>query len=189
MKKVVMLAVVLSSALTGNYALSAEAKKEFYLLASYGKADAEEDDFDGNDSAFKIGAGMVLKDHIAVEAYYADYGEPDDSFPTNIVGVDLEASTQISAFVLQGVGTYALTNEFDVFGRVGFAKWTAETELRIPEAQFKESDDDDGFDLIYGLGAAYKLSPQISVRAEWERSEFDDLEVTMYSAGITYKLQ
>jgi opacity protein-like surface antigen len=103
--------------------------------------------------------------------------------------VDIEASTSISAFVLQGVGSYPLNDEFDVLGRVGFAKWSSEAQARIPEVQFKQSDDDDGFDLIYGLGAAYKFSPQMSVRVEWERSEFDDLKVNMYSAGVTYKLQ
>jgi hypothetical protein len=89
-----------------------------YLGASVGQANLEVDDlaglsaadFDGEDTAFKLIAGIRPLDWLAVEAAYVDFGEPDD----DVLGERFEAEADgVSAF---GVGFLAV-GPVDLFGK------------------------------------------------------------------------
>ena len=45
---------------------------------------------------------------------------------------------------------------------------------------------DDGTDVVYGLGAAYNITQNLSVRGEWERYDFDGDDVDLLSVGLAW---
>ena len=95
-----------------------------YLGGSVGQVNLEVDDlaglsaadFNGEDTSFKVIAGIRPLDWLAVEAAYVDFGQPDDT----VLGDRFEAEGDgISAF---GIGFLAL-GPVDLFGKLGLIDW------------------------------------------------------------------
>lgn len=134
-----------------------------YLGFSIGSAD--DDVLDESDTGYKILGGFNANNNIGFEIAFVDLG----SYVNDLLdqyGVAFEV-----------VGYLPVANNFDLFGKLGIFSWTVEVGAA----------DDDGTDLTYGFGGAFRASPQISVRAEWER--FTDIsggDVDLLSAGVTY---
>jgi Outer membrane protein beta-barrel domain len=148
----------------------------FYLGGSIGQANIEVDDvtfsgedFDADDTGYKLIAGIRPLDWLGVEASYVNFGEPDDT----LAGTNLEVEGDgISAFA---VGFLA-TGPVDLFAKVGLLSW----DSRI--VGFNE----DGTDLAYGVGAQLRLLG-LGVRAEYEIFDVDDVDdLNMISIGVTY---
>ena len=173
MRKAILFAVAL-------FALpAAAADNGFYLGASVGQANLKiddltnntfnDDDFEGDDLAFKLIAGMRPLDWLGVEAAYVNFGEPEDT----VVGTKLKADGDgISAFA---VGFLA-TGPVDLFAKVGLISW---------DSKISGSFDDDGTDLAYGAGAQFRVLG-LSVRAEYEKFDISDVDLDMISVGVTY---
>jgi opacity protein-like surface antigen len=158
---------------------AAAADNGFYLGASVGQANLKiddltnntfnDDDFEGDDLAFKLIAGMRPLDWLGVEAAYVNFGEPEDT----VVGTKLKADGDgISAFA---VGFLA-TGPVDLFAKVGLISW---------DSKISGSFDDDGTDLAYGAGAQFRVLG-LSVRAEYEKFDISDVDLDMISVGVTY---
>jgi len=151
----------------------------FYLGASVGQANLKiddltngqlaDDDFDADDTAFKLIAGMRPLDWLGVEAAYVNFGEPEDT----VLGQKLKADGDgISAFA---VGFLA-TGPVDLFAKVGLISW---------DSKISGSFDDDGTDLAYGAGAQFRVLG-LSIRAEYEKFDISDVDLDMVSVGVTY---
>jgi OOP family OmpA-OmpF porin len=151
----------------------------FYLGASVGQANLKiddltngqlaDDDFDADDTAFKLIAGIRPLDWLGVEAAYVNFGEPEDT----VVGQKLKADGDgISAFA---VGFLA-TGPVDLFAKVGLISW---------DSKISGSFDDDGTDLAYGAGAQFRVLG-LSIRAEYEKFDISDVDLDMVSVGVTY---
>ena len=152
----------------------------FYLGGSIGQANLQiddltggalpDDDFDADDTAFKLIAGIRPLDWLAVEAAYVNFGEPKDE----VLGFPLEAEGDgISAFA---VGFLAV-GPVDLFAKAGLIAW----DSKIEGGAF----DDDGSDLAYGVGAQFRVLG-LSIRAEYEKFEISDVDLDMVSIGLTY---
>jgi hypothetical protein len=152
----------------------------FYLGGSVGQANLQiddltggalpDDDFDADDTAFKLIAGIRPLDWLAVEAAYVNFGEPSDE----VAGFDLEADGDgISAFA---VGFLAV-GPVDLFAKAGLIAW----DSKIEGGAF----DDDGSDLAYGVGAQFRVWG-LALRAEYEKFEISDVDLDMVSVGVTY---
>jgi hypothetical protein len=152
----------------------------FYLGGSVGQANLQiddltggalpDDDFDADDTAFKLIAGIRPLDWLAVEAAYVNFGEPSDE----VAGFDLEADGDgISAFA---VGFLAV-GPVDLFAKAGLIAW----DSKIEGGAF----DDDGSDLAYGVGAQFRVWG-LALRAEYEKFEISDVDLDMISVGVTY---
>lgn len=173
-------AIVLAAALFALPVLPAVAADNgFYLGASVGQANLKiddltndvfpDDDFSGDDLAFKLIAGMRPLDWLGVEAAYVNFGEPEDT----VVGTKLKADGDgISAFA---VGFLA-TGPVDLFAKVGLISW---------DSKISGSFDDDGTDLAYGAGAQFRVLG-LSIRAEYEKFDISDVDLDMISVGLTY---
>lgn len=148
-----------------------------YIGGSIGQSNVKVDDiagisaadFDANDTAWKLIAGIRPLDWLAVEASYVNFGEPEDT----VLGTKLKADGDgVSAFA---VGFLAL-GPVDLFGKVGLLSW----DSKIGAAS------DDGTDLAYGVGAQVRLLG-LSLRAEYEIFDASDIdELNMLSLGVTY---
>ena len=173
-------AIVLAAALFALPVLPAVAADNgFYLGASVGQANLkiddltnntfEDDDFDADDLAFKLIAGMRPLDWLGLEAAYVNFGEPEDT----VLGQKLKADGDgISAFA---VGFLA-TGPVDLFAKVGLISW---------DSKISGSFDDDGTDLAYGAGAQFRVLG-LSIRAEYEKFDISDVDLDMVSVGVTY---
>jgi opacity protein-like surface antigen len=171
---------ILSVALLALPALpAAAADNGFYLGASVGQANLKidnltnnilpDDDFDSDDTAFKLIAGMRPLDWLGVEAAYVNFGEPEDT----VVGQKLKADGDgISAFA---VG-FLPTGPVDLYAKLGLISW---------DSKISGSFDDDGTDLAYGVGAQFRLL-SLSIRAEYEKFDISDVDLDMISVGVTY---
>ena len=158
---------------------AAAADNGFYLGASVGQANLKiddltndifpDDDFDSDDTAFKLIAGIRPLDWLGVEAAYVNFGEPEDT----VLGQKLKADGDgISAFA---VG-FLPTGPVDLFAKVGLISW---------DSKISGSFDDDGTDLAYGVGAQFRVL-SLSVRAEYEKFDISDVDLDMISIGVTY---
>jgi OOP family OmpA-OmpF porin len=151
----------------------------FYLGASVGQANLKiddltdntfaDDDFDADDTGYKLIAGIRPLDWFGVEAAYVNFGKPEDT----VVGQKLKADGDgISAFA---VGFLA-TGPVDLFAKVGLISW---------DSKISGSFDDSGTDLAYGAGAQFRVL-SLSIRAEYEKFDVSDADLDMISVGVTY---
>jgi len=175
MRKAILFAVALF-ALPVLPAVAAD--NGFYLGGSVGQANLKIDDlsdgistadFDADDTAFKLIAGMRPLDWLGIEAAYVNFGEPEDT----VLGQKLKADGDgISAFA---VG-FLPTGPVDLFAKVGLISW---------DSKIGGTFDDDGTDLAYGVGAQFRVLG-LSIRAEYEKYDISDVDLDMISVGLTY---
>ena len=176
MRKAILFAAAL---LTLPVLPAVAADNGFYLGGSIGQANLKiddltnntfaNDDFDGDDMAYKLIAGIRPLDWLGVEAAYVNFGKPEDT----VLGQKLKADGDgISAFA---VGFLA-TGPVDLFAKVGLISW---------DSKISGSFDDNGSDLADGAGAPFRVLAH-SKRAENETFEVSDADLDMISVGVTY---
>jgi len=175
MRKAILFAAAL---LTLPVLPAVAADNGFYLGGSVGQANLKIDDltngistadFDADDTAFKLIAGIRPLDWLGVEAAYVNFGEPEDT----VLGQKLKADGDgISAFA---VG-FLPTGPVDLFAKLGLISW---------DSKISGSFDDDGTDLAYGVGAQFRVLG-LSIRAEYEKFDISDVDLDMISVGLTY---
>jgi OmpA-OmpF porin, OOP family len=137
---------------------------------------------DDKDSGWKIFAGYRVNRHFAVEASYIDFGSLTAS--ATRLGVNVNASGDVTSFGVAAVGILPVGERFSVFGKAGLL--ITEMSARASGSTGGSSSNSDSqSELHYGVGAMFNLSSRWALRAEWERAE--DSEVEMISIGIQYR--
>lgn len=158
----------------GSTAMAAD--NGIYVGGSLGQANVEIDegpiDIDGDDTGFKVIAGIRPLDWLGVEANYVNFGEVEDD------GLELDADG-ISAFA---VGFLAV-GPVDLFAKGGLVSWDSSVGLDGVSGDLRS---DDGTDLAYGVGAQFRVW-SLSLRAEYEVFDVDDVDdLNMISVGFTF---
>ena len=143
-----------------------QAQTGWYAGGSLGQSDLGPDE----DTAIKIFGGYQINRNFAVEFGYTDLGDVSSG------GVTVEAN----ALELVGVGKLPLDNKFSLYGLIGLAKVEAEATV------FGIRVSDDTTELTFGFGAQYDITPQFSVRGQWQRYDTDS-EIDVLSIGFVYK--
>lgn len=154
----------------------------FYLGAAVGQgyvkaSDVQNfsvDDFDANDTGYKIIAGYRILKILGVEANYFDLGSASDT----VAGANVKADTTgLDAFAL----LYLPIPVIDLFAKVGVVNWDQKVSVSS-----LGSGSDSGNDLAYGLGVGAAFS-HAAVRLEYERFEIPNTDsVDMLSLGFTW---
>lgn len=157
----------------------AAAESRAVVFASGGETTAKWADFNGNDTAFKVGSGFKVTENSGIEIYWVAYGEATDSVDLGFGQTDIRAEAHSIAF--QYLHYIPLAGSFDVFAKIGMAFWKTEYDV-VGSSKVK----DDGYDLIVGAGLDFEVVQDWALRAEWEYSEFDDIEVSLVSAGFAH---
>lgn len=153
---------------------------------------------DDTDTGWKLFAGYKFNRNFAVEGSYADLGEASANsvvsaspYGTGTVSQQFEAKT----LAVAAVGILPLANYFNVFGKAGFHYWDAEWSVTstLTGLSGKASEDDNGTDLMYGVGAGFNVTNNLALRAEWEiytnigdENTTGETDVEMWSAGLQY---
>jgi OOP family OmpA-OmpF porin len=173
MRKTHLSGIALALALGTAPALGAD--NGIYLGASVGQSNVEDGsiDFDASATGFKGIVGWRFLDWLAVEGNYVDFGSGSDRIFDDKVEVSADGLS-LSAIGFLPVGPV------DLFARVGAFDWSG--DIRSAELGRGSAD---GTDLTYGLGVQFRVW-SLSLRAEYERYELDDVDADMISVGVTW---
>ncbi|QKQ28272.1 porin family protein [Candidatus Reidiella endopervernicosa] len=134
-----------------------------YLGVGGGMSSYEEPGFDESDTAFKLYGGMRFNDSLGIELAYQDWGKPEGDYS------GMTASVDISSVAGYLVAYAPISDQADFFAKLGFATWDVEVNI-----VGIGSNGSDGTDLAYGLGAAFNINENFSIRGEWEGISFED---------------
>ena len=131
-------------------------------------------DFEIDDTAWKIIAGFRPLDFLAVELNYMDLGSESTTLGA-LGGVSAEAKA-FSGYV---VGFLPVTL-VDLYAKAGLARW--ETEGRALDFDI----DDDGTEFAWGVGAQVRLG-SLAARLEYEQFDIDNTDgLELLTLGLTW---
>jgi OOP family OmpA-OmpF porin len=132
------------------------------------------DEFEIDDTAFKIIAGFRPLDFLAVEANYMDLGSADE----NIGGIQFSADAKaFGAYVLG----FLPVGPVDLYAKGGLVRWETESS-----ATGLFDIDDDGTEFGYGAGAQVRLG-SLAARLEYEQFDVDNTDgVELLSLALTW---
>jgi OOP family OmpA-OmpF porin len=132
--------------------------------------------FDGDDTKFKVIAGVRPLDWLAVEVNYVDFGTVEERVGANSFEYRLKG---IDAFL---VGLLEI-QVVDFYLKAGAVRF--DQELRLNNADVN-LEDDTGYEPAYGGGIQAHIG-SLSVRAEYEKFEISDVtDVDLISLGVTW---
>lgn len=150
----------------------------FYMGADFGqtKINAIVDDgveyFGDRETSYGIFAGYQINQSFAIEGNFRRLASFEERFSGIPVDFDFN---QIGLSV---VGTLPLSNNFSVFGRLGYNR----LDIKASAGGFSEDDDESG--ALYGIGVGYDFTPTVSARLEFQKPSSDSTNV---SAGVVFK--
>lgn len=117
-----------------------------------------------------------MNSNIVFEAAWVDFGEVSGSVDGSAV------SAEADGWTIAAKGILPLNEQFGVFGKLGVMMWD------IKGSGAAAGINDDGTDLMYGLGAHYMFTDQLGIVGEWEWYDIDnDNDIDLFSIGAMYK--
>lgn len=186
-----LLAVLVSGVMISGVQ-AAEIQPNGYLFGNIGQTETDLSDFedmglstDEDSTAYKVGAGVQLNRYVGLEFQYADLGEVSASLP----GISADISAKgLGANV---VATLPL-DRFKLYGKVGYHQVESEWKVKQGGTTLGKGEDDNNV-TSFAIGAAYALTPQFEVVAEFERyqdvgdkDETGEADVDFASIGLRY---
>lgn len=207
MKRTIIIGCILAT--TALAAVNASAG-DWYVSATAGQSEVDLDissgpgySIDDEDTTYGINLGYRLNQYWAVEAGYLDLGEASikateggADFYYGGSYVEAEAGTKATAeadgWTLGLVGTYPVTEKFDLYAKAGVYKWDVDYKVSGSgwiDGEYYEgsaSASEDGSDIYYSLGGKYNFTETVAVGVEFARYEVDDADVDNISATLTY---
>lgn len=144
---------------------------------------------DDTDTGWKAFAGYRVMKYLAVEGAYTDFGEfsANSTITAPSAGV-VNSTVEADAWTVSALGILPLGDQLSLFARLGVNFWNTDISAAGTGSGSvaSASNSDDGTDWVYGLGAAFSFTKNLSVRGEWERYDFDDADVDLLSAGVSW---
>jgi OOP family OmpA-OmpF porin len=147
---------------------------------------------DRTDTAWKAFVGYQFTPNIGIEAGYVDMGKVTANGPFG--GGFVDANAKVRGVELVAVGTYPITNQFAVYGKLGAirSRVSVSSTAVLPGFAGTLSDSARTTDFTFGLGARYFITQNLGARAEWQRYQkvgndrigTDDIDV--FSLGLLY---
>ena len=135
--------------------------------------------------------GYRLNDFLAIEGEIG-FGLGGDDFdstvPVDVLGsnvnVDLNTTLDVKSYYIAFArGILPLSDQFDVFARVGYGQATAEADIVGMALGFTASGsaEQDASDFAYGVGAQFNLTANDGIRADYTRLDETDIISLAYS--------
>jgi len=180
MKRVVIFTTLLALSLAASTATAGGMYFGFgvgntFFSSEYTDALDQIKKIDENSTAWKAFGGFNSDSFFSVEGGYRDFGKiesgsGDDLVTSKTSGWDIEAIGRLQIAIV------------DIFGKAGIMFWNSEATLG------NQSDEGDGTDFMWGLGAGVHLGP-FGVRLEWESLEVggpDNLSMVSLSGTLGF---
>lgn len=136
---------------------------------------------DDTDTGYKIFGGYNFNKNIGLELAYVDLG--DVSFNGTVGATAVNGGGDTQGFNISAVFTAPINDRFSIFGKVGAFAWDA--DFNANSAAVRATGSGSGTDFSAGLGAAYHLNRNVSLRTEYEC--FDDVDASLWTVGVAYK--
>jgi OOP family OmpA-OmpF porin len=162
--------------------------KSGLLGLGFGTSSISDRDRDG---AWKLYGGYRFNQWFALEGGYFDLGKFGYTATTVPAGT-LRGDIRVKGLNLDVVGTYPLTPQFSVFGRLGATHSRTEgafsgTGAVVTASQTRAS----STDAHVGLGFGYAFNNSWAMRLEGERQRIDDSvgnkgHIDLFSIGVVY---
>lgn len=165
MFKKITLAATIAILSTGAFA----ADNQFYAGADLGTTKI--DGINGRENGYGVFFGYAITPSIAIESGFRRLASYD------VRSSGLNGSVTMDQVSLSGVATLPLSNNFSVFGRLGYSQLKAKATINGGSG----SDSDNG--AVYGIGAGYAFSPTVSARAELQKPSSD---ATSFNVGVAF---
>jgi hypothetical protein len=121
-------------------------------------------DFDSDSDASKVYGGWRFNQFVAVQVDYTDFGESTAALDV----LDITADTR--GLAPSVVGTLPL-GPVELFGKAGVMFY--DVEVNGPGEEFI---DDSGQDAVFGAGIGFTLFERLSLKAEYERIDIEELD-------------
>lgn len=134
------------------------------------EVDATVDEWDEDDTAYKVFAGYRLNRFLAFEVDYINLGEPSGVV---VPGVNFDAS--VDGFAPYVVGTIPLGRFFEIYGRVGYYFYDANLAYE-DEVDGRVRFDEESEDLVYGAGIGANIGEKLNLRFEYERFDLEGVD-------------
>jgi OOP family OmpA-OmpF porin len=174
-------------------AVSQASAQGFYVGGSFGSSDADNGNaipdlitagsVDGKDSGNKFYGGYQFSRNLGLELAFVDLGKA--GYSGTFSGSPVTGGTvKTSGLNFSAVGTWPIGANVDFFGKIGFFAWESKASDVTGGIPF--SGKADGTDLSFGVGGAYNITKNFSIRAEWEQFKAVD-NISMLSVGVAYK--
>jgi len=183
------LSVVAGVLILALFSDTAIAQSGFYAFGAFGAFGNANSDvalgglnrLDDDNSSYTLGAGYEVNQNVSLEAAYQNSGshngETDCPPDFTCLIIPVSAQADLTGISLSLIGSIALSDRLDVYGKIGFASW--DVDFKDISSAF----DDSGEDLLYGAGLRWSIDDHWKVFAEYGRIELD-LETV--SVGIGY---
>jgi OmpA-OmpF porin, OOP family len=165
----------------------------FYGGASVGRSEAA--DFcagvvgrcDDTDLGWRLFVGYEFNPNLAIEAGYVNFG--NFSMRGIVPGLqefgELDVSVDSSGWFVKALGIWPVNPDFSLHVKLGAANTRADFEID----QFADFDER-GIDFVAGFGAAYRITWNLWIRAEYERyNNVGDTgeDMTLLSGTLIYR--
>lgn len=132
--------------------------------------DATVDDWDDDDTAWKLFAGYRMNPFLGFELAYINLGEPSGAV---VPGFNVD--TSIDGFAPYIVGTIPIGRYFEVYGRIGYYFYDA--TLGVEDAlNGRVEFDEESEDLVYGGGVGVNIGEKLNLRFEYEKFDLEGLD-------------
>ena len=149
---------------------------------------------DDNDTGWKLFAGYQFHPNFAAEVSYANLGK-FSFLTTTTPPATFSGEVKIeNTWSFDLLGIWPLGNNFSVLGRVGLLYAEAKSSLTGtgPGGRVILGGKDDDWNYKLGVGVGYEFTPQIGVRAEWERYRVPDgfgdkADADLFSVSLRFK--
>lgn len=143
-------------------------------------------DFDEQALGYKVFAGIEsnlglpgVDPKLGLEVQYSDLGTFDlangqGELHGTTIGVAGRAAVELAGFLT-------------LSGKAGLHFWNSDG--KGPAAAISNAfDENDGADFFFGLGSEFKILPNVALRAEWERFQFNDSNLDVGTLSVVFKL-
>ena len=172
--------IFLCGGILGSTALMAKSddaqrlRPECSIGAGYGLTKLKDGDFDEDEAAKKVFAVVKFNEYIGVEAQYIDFDDAGNGV------LNFDAKGKALDLILE----LPVSEGFSVYAKGGQLWWDADAS--IDAESFVLSDDYDGDETFWGVGAKFRLAEHLDLRVEYERFNFeisrDELDVFQANA-------
>ncbi len=205
-------AFALAGGLIANPVAAADMGGYIGLAAGQSRANVDRGDIDGTfaslgltartsvdetDFGWKLYGGYQFNQYFAVEGGYTDLGKA--TFNSVITsGGSGTGNGEWTAYSidLSALGILPLGNQFSLFGRAGVSLWDLDFDFTAtgPGGTASASESESGASPLLGIGGMVSITPNFTVRAEFERhfrvgdeDTTGESDIDLISVGLQYR--
>lgn len=146
-----------------------------------------------NGNQWRLQLGYKVNPNFAVEAGYIDFGKA--KYSASYTGGTAQGTVKAGGLDIAALGIVPITDSFSVFGKAGIVAARVKSSLTAtaPASAATGNVSANAISPLIGLGASYKVSDAVDVRAEFDHasnlgksSTTGKLTANMLSVGLAY---